>query len=180
MCVKCVISLKCHFLKYHALYLHGACGLLVCDCREQLEQGTTRRHPAASSAVPQRGPSRRWKACVNLPLLASASGSVATRAGSASGWALWESHRRMQGRGCLPSGRKVCTQSEGVPPESPSRWMGWHGGHPKLSPSHLLVLLQKRSRGSASFHCTVKGNSIFGKCWVIKCRFPCPMKPETC
>lgn len=29
--VKCVITLKCHFLKYHVLYLHGACGLAVCN-----------------------------------------------------------------------------------------------------------------------------------------------------
>lgn len=66
MRIKCVISLKCHFLKYHVLYLHGACGLSVCNCGEQLEHRTTRRHPAASNAEPWRGDSLWWKAHANF------------------------------------------------------------------------------------------------------------------
>lgn len=40
--------------------------------------------------------------------------------------------------------------------------MGWVDGHVGLSPSHLLVLLQKRSWGGGKFCCAVKGNNTFG------------------
>ena len=158
--VKCVISLKCHFLKYHVLYLHGACGLSVCDCGEQPEHRTTRRHPAASNAAPWRQAGTHThthteptvEGACEVPLLVSASASAATRAGSAGGWALWESPCVMRERGCLPGGRKVCLEREGALPEgvksSPGscRRAGFDG-HAGLSPSHLLALLQKKELG---------------------------------
>ena len=158
MRVKCVISLKCHFLKYHVLYLHGACGLSVCDCGEQLEHRTTRRHPAASNAVPRRqaGGHTHTQPAVEgareVPLLVSASASAATRAGSAGGWALWESPCVMQERGCLPGGRKVCLEREGALLEGVKSFPGsgrrdGFDGRAGLSPSHLLALLQKKESG---------------------------------
>lgn len=79
--VKCVITLKCHFLKYHVLYLHGACGLAVCNRGEQLERNRiTRRYPAASSAGPWWGDSSPKGKENEPPLQASASMSAAIQA----------------------------------------------------------------------------------------------------
>lgn len=87
-----------------------------------------------------------------VPLLVSASASAATRAGSAGGWALWESPCVMQERGCLPGGRKVCLEREGALLEGVKSFPGsgrrdGFDGRAGLSPSHLLALLQKKESG---------------------------------
>lgn len=134
--VKCVITLKCHFLKYHVLYLHGACGLAVCNCGEQLEcSRTTRRHPAASSGGPRWRDSSPQGKEHEPPLQSSAS--------------------------CLLPSKSCKT--------------GWLcGSQPPAGTSAETAL------GVGGFIALLKGHNDFGKRWVIKCRFQCPIKDEIC
>lgn len=88
-------------------------------------------HPKASScfqcSAVEAGQPMVEGAC-ELPRLVSA--SAAAQAGSAGGWALWVSHRVMQERGCLLSGRKVCLEREVTPPEGVKSFPGscrWDG-----------------------------------------------------
>lgn len=134
---------------------------------------------AAEGSEPAEGSQPMVEGTCELPLLVSAPASVATRAGSVGDWALWGKSQYDAGEMMPPQWEKSVLREGRNPSRKPLH--GGHDDHADLSPSHLLVLLQKRSWESRRLHCTVKGNNnIFGKCWVIKCRFPCPIKVKIC
>lgn len=119
----------CYFVKMSlsqvscAVFARGLRALSMRLWRAAVEHRTTRRHPAASSAVPWRGDSPWWKARVNFhcwsqhllpPRVALL---VAGLCGKATVWCRRE---------FLSGGRKVCLQREGASPEGVKSFQGSH------------------------------------------------------